>query len=68
MSPAPNRIVVIDETGVLYDRTGVTGRVFVQDDGLTIKVFLEASDTAAKDIAAHQANMKKSLVVHDEDA
>jgi len=34
------RVVVVDETGRVYDRTGVGVEVHIQDDGLTLKVFV----------------------------
>ena len=37
---APNRVVVVDETGRVYDRTGVTLTFHEQDGGLTLKVFV----------------------------
>lgn len=37
----PNRIVLVDETGRVYDRTGVALLLEEQDNGLTLKVFVE---------------------------
>jgi hypothetical protein len=35
-----NRFVLVDETGRVYDRTGVEIKVVEQDCGRTVKVFL----------------------------
>lgn len=35
------RVVLVDETGRVYDRTGVYVRAVCQDDGQTLKVFVD---------------------------
>jgi hypothetical protein len=37
----PNRVVLVDETGRVYDRTGIALQLEEQDNGLTLKVFVE---------------------------
>jgi hypothetical protein len=48
----PNRIVLVDEGGRVYDRTGVSIDFWTQDGGLTLKVFVKPLD----DETRHKAN------------
>lgn len=59
-----NRIVLVDETGRVYDRTGVSIELHEQDDGLTLKVFVTALPTeeAGKAAADHAVALGQDLV------
>ena len=55
----PNRVVLVDETGRVYDRTGVGIELSEQDDGLTLKVFVKP--LAAEDSSLAAANHLSAL-------
>jgi hypothetical protein len=58
-----NRIVLVDETGRVYDRTGVSVEISQQDDGLTLKVFVAPlpGDEHCLSNATHRARLAESL-------
>lgn len=63
MSVNPNRVVLVDETGRVYDRTGVAVELSEQDDGLTLKVFVKPLDAeeSTRANADHSAALGQEL-------
>ena len=51
-----NRFVVVDETGRVYDRIGVEVETHIQDDGLTMKVFVTPLDEEKAQAAQEAAD------------
>jgi hypothetical protein len=60
----PNRIVLADETGRVYDRTGIDLQLEEQDNGLTLKVFVEQLPAGESEQAKanHRMAIGQSLV------
>lgn len=56
-----SRLVVVDETGRVYDRTGIGWSFSVQDDGQTLKIFVRPLPTAIADIIEHTDNLAREL-------
>lgn len=52
----PNRFVLVDETGRVYDRTGLEITIVEQDEGQTLKVFVKPSPDAAQQKEKHELN------------
>lgn len=61
MSDTTNRFVLVDETGRVYDRTGVSVELSEQDVGLTLKVFVKPTTESAEANARHLARLSQSL-------
>jgi hypothetical protein len=59
----PNRFVLVDDTGRVYDRTGVSVEISDQDDGLTLKVFVTPlpADEHSRANATHCTRLAQSL-------
>jgi hypothetical protein len=57
----PNRIVLVDETGRVYDRTGVGVELSEQNDGLTLKVFVTPTTESAEAKARHRKRLAHDL-------
>ena len=53
----PTRFEVIDETGRAYSRWGTKIRVDIQDEGKTMKVFIETNDAEWENEKVKRANM-----------
>ena len=62
-----NRLVVVDETGRVYDRTGLVIDQQIQDDGLTLKVFVKLlpQDERTRANARHMTRLSESLNLYD---
>ncbi len=56
-----NRIVLVDETGRVYDRTGVNIELSEQDGGLTLKVFVKPTTESDAARARHIVRLAESL-------
>lgn len=61
----PNRIVIVDETGRVYDRTGVSVELSEQDEGLTLKVFVKPITESAEANARHLTRLSEDLKPYD---
>jgi hypothetical protein len=57
-----NRLKLVDETGRVYDRTGVDIKITIQDDGQTIVVLVSPSPDAERQRKKHDKNFADSLV------
>lgn len=44
-----NRIVIIDENGIQYERLGIKMTPSIQDDGGTLKIFIREEDEVLND-------------------
>lgn len=56
-----NRFVLADETGLIYDRTGVKIELLTQDEGRTMVAFLKPSPNAEEEKAEHLRNLADDL-------
>ncbi|RAV18375.1 hypothetical protein DQP55_02715 [Mycolicibacterium sp. GF69] len=56
-----NRFVLVDETGRIYDRTGVSVELSEQDGGLTLKVFVKPTTESAEAKARHLTRLSEDL-------
>lgn len=64
---SPNRLVVVNEEGRVYDRTGLVIQAAYQDDGMTLKIFVQdlPQDKRSTAQAQHFAALKASME-HDQ--
>lgn len=62
----PNRVVLVDEGGRQYDRTGVEVHVDTQDEGLTLKIFVRPlpADEHSRANARHLTRLSADLKLH----
>jgi hypothetical protein len=62
----PNRLVVVDESGRVYDRTGVSVELSEQDDGLTLKVFISPTTESAEERARHLTRLSEDMKLYND--